>query len=210
MLINACDFVLLRSDQGALQQQSRLQQQVSDRLQQLKQQLQQTSAAGGSNCEGADGQEWQQQIAQAERVLDELLKEVQNLHRVYQQVRRPCVHLGRHSCCGSCWPTMAYIGLHTDYSNISGMQLPAIVMTPLLLPTVYLDVQELSVWADVAAAPDHTSPVGGLHAADNTLQAADSVGQAAQRIVVAYQGLTAALDGFGGVMKQHQALQVSN
>lgn len=70
--------------------------------------------------------------------------------------------------------------------------------------------QELSVWADVATTPDNTSPAGALHAAKSTLQVADSVGQAAQQIVVAYKGLTAALEGFAGVQKQHQALQVSS
>lgn len=78
--------VLPCSDQGALQQQPRLQQQVADRLQLLKQQLQQVLAAGGSSCEGAGGQEWQDQVAQADDALGQLLRELQSFHRVYQQV----------------------------------------------------------------------------------------------------------------------------
>jgi hypothetical protein len=75
--------------------------------------------------------------------------------------------------------------------------------------------QELSVWAEVANqdVQQQQQPVLGLvlQAAgngDSMSQVAEGVGLAARRIVAAYKGVNAALEGFGCIMKQHQALQV--
>lgn len=43
---------------------------------------------------------------------------------------------------------------------------------------------------------------------DSVDQVAEGVGLAARRILAAYKGVNAALEGFGCIMKQHQALQV--
>uniref|UniRef100_A0A383W332 Uncharacterized protein n=1 Tax=Tetradesmus obliquus TaxID=3088 RepID=A0A383W332_TETOB len=74
--------------------------------------------------------------------------------------------------------------------------------------------QELSVWADVANqdAQQQQQLVLGLAlqaagSSDSVDQVAEGVGLAARRIVAAYKGVNAALEGFGCIMKQHQALQ---
>jgi hypothetical protein len=75
--------------------------------------------------------------------------------------------------------------------------------------------QELSVWAEVAnqGVQQQQQLVLGLvlqaaGSGDSVSQVAEGVGLAARRIVSAYKGVNAALEGFGCIMKQHQALQV--
>lgn len=74
------------SDQGALAQLPQLCQQASQRLQQLQQVLRQLVTAGGSSCEGAGGEQWQQQVAQLEEALQRSLQEMQAFDLLYDQV----------------------------------------------------------------------------------------------------------------------------
>jgi hypothetical protein len=70
------------------------------------------------------------------------------------------------------------------------------------------------VWADVANGEEQQQQlVLGLvlqaaGSSDSVSQVAEGVGLAARRMVAAYKGVNAALEGFGCIMKQHQALQV--
>jgi hypothetical protein len=80
-------------------------------------------------------------------------------------------------------------------------------------------LQELLVWADVAngeALQQQLQQQLGLGlvlqaagSSDSLSQVAERVGLAARGMVEGYKGVTAALEGFGCIMKQHQALQVS-
>ncbi|KAF6257595.1 hypothetical protein COO60DRAFT_1210988 [Scenedesmus sp. NREL 46B-D3] len=74
--------------------------------------------------------------------------------------------------------------------------------------------QELSVWAEAANKEGQqqqqhmllSSVLQAAGSSDND-HVAEGVGLAARRIVAAYKGVNAALEGFGCIMKQHQALQ---
>lgn len=79
-------FVSCCSDQGALQKQAHLQQQLEAKRQQLQQQRQQTLTDGGSDCQGAVEEQWRQLLNNTEAALDDLVKEMQSFQKVYQQV----------------------------------------------------------------------------------------------------------------------------
>jgi hypothetical protein len=78
------------SDQGALAQLPQLCQQAVQRAQELQQTLQALLAAGGSSCQSAGNEQWQQLVQDLDAALQRQLQEMQAFDTLYQQVGLAC------------------------------------------------------------------------------------------------------------------------